>query len=156
VFFRLFGLFFFRIHLSLMHPFYSAFREQQMRVGDGFLLVYSITSRNSFEEIPPLHRQVLRVKDRGEVPVVLCGNNCHKENAREVAKQEGSDMAKVLKCPFIETSSRQNIKVEDAFYQLVREIWKHERRLEQLQRQRTDSISRKRLSLDVFAKSKEH
>jgi len=30
---------------------YSAMREQYMRTGEGFLLVYSITSRNSFEEM---------------------------------------------------------------------------------------------------------
>lgn len=29
----------------------SAMREQYMRTGEGFLLVYSITSRNSFEEM---------------------------------------------------------------------------------------------------------
>jgi GTPase SAR1 family protein len=28
-----------------------AMREQYMRTGEGFLLVYSITSRNSFEEM---------------------------------------------------------------------------------------------------------
>lgn len=30
---------------------YSAMREQYMRTGEGFLLVYSITDRQSFEEI---------------------------------------------------------------------------------------------------------
>ena len=30
---------------------YSAMREQYMRTGEGFLLVYSMTSRQSFEEI---------------------------------------------------------------------------------------------------------
>lgn len=37
---------------------YSAMREQYMRTGEGFLLVYSITSRNSFEEISTFHQQV--------------------------------------------------------------------------------------------------
>lgn len=39
---------------------YRAMREQYMRTGEGFLLVYSITSRNSFEEISVFHQQILR------------------------------------------------------------------------------------------------
>lgn len=35
-------------------------REQYMRTGEGFLLVYSITSRNSFDEITTFHQQILR------------------------------------------------------------------------------------------------
>lgn len=35
-------------------------REQYMRTGEGFLLVYSITSRNSFDEIGTFHQQILR------------------------------------------------------------------------------------------------
>lgn len=31
-----------------------------MRTGEGFLLVYSITSRNSFDEIGTFHQQILR------------------------------------------------------------------------------------------------
>ena len=41
---------------------YSAMREQYMRTGEGFLLVYSITSRSSFEEISHFHQQILRVR----------------------------------------------------------------------------------------------
>ncbi len=39
-------------------------REQYMHTGEGFLLVYSIIDRTSFEEIPKFYRQILRVKDR--------------------------------------------------------------------------------------------
>lgn len=41
-------------------PAHSAMREQYMRTGEGFLLVYSITSRNSFDEIGTFHQQILR------------------------------------------------------------------------------------------------
>lgn len=39
-------------------------REQYMHTGEGFLLVYSIIDKNSFDEIPKFYRQILRVKDR--------------------------------------------------------------------------------------------
>lgn len=43
---------------------FSAMREQYMRKGDGFMLVYSVTDEQSFENIVNFHTQILRVKDR--------------------------------------------------------------------------------------------
>lgn len=42
---------------------YSAMRDQYMRTGQGFLMVYAITSRSSFEELVGFKDQILRVKD---------------------------------------------------------------------------------------------
>jgi GTPase SAR1 family protein len=63
---------------------YSAMREQYMRTGEGFLLVYSITSRNSFEEISTFHQQILRVKDQDTFPVIVVANKCDLEYERQV------------------------------------------------------------------------
>ena len=46
---------------------YSAMRDQYMRTGQGFLCVYSITSKGSFEEIASFREQILRVKDADKV-----------------------------------------------------------------------------------------
>lgn len=62
----------------------SAMREQYMRTGEGFLLVYSITSRNSFEEISTFHQQILRVKDRDSFPMIVVANKCDLEYERQV------------------------------------------------------------------------
>ena len=43
---------------------FSAMREQYMRKGDGFLLVFSVTDVQSFNSIVNFHTQILRVKDR--------------------------------------------------------------------------------------------
>jgi GTPase SAR1 family protein len=55
-----------------------------MRTGEGFLLVYSITSRNSFEEISTFHQQILRVKDKDSFPVIVVANKCDLEFERQV------------------------------------------------------------------------
>jgi small GTP-binding protein len=62
-------------------------REQYMRTGEGFLLVYSINSRQSFEEITTFQQQILRVKDKDYFPMVVVGNKCDLENEREVTRQ---------------------------------------------------------------------
>ena len=54
------------VYTVLIHVFtqeFSAMREQYMHTGDGFLLVYSVIDRGSFEDINTLHRDILRVKD---------------------------------------------------------------------------------------------
>lgn len=57
---------------------FSAMREQYMRSGRGFLLVYSVTDEQSFREAKKLYKQVLRVKDRPEYPVLLVANKVKK------------------------------------------------------------------------------
>jgi len=100
-------------------------REQYMRTGEGFILVYSITARESFDEITQFHQQILRVKDKDNFPMVLVGNKCDLEFERQVAVNEGRDLAKHLGCVFMETSAKQSINVDEAFYSVVREIRKY-------------------------------
>jgi GTPase KRas protein len=104
---------------------YSAMRDQYMRAGEGFLLVYGITARNSFKEIGTFHEQILRVKDQDYVPVILAANKCDLEYERQVGMHEGRDFAKQLGCGFMETSAKDRINVDEAFSSLVREIRKY-------------------------------
>eukprot|EP00048_Salpingoeca_helianthica_P014749 m.223333 g.223333 ORF g.223333 m.223333 type:complete len:194 (-) comp16233_c0_seq1:446-1027(-) len=104
---------------------YSAMREQYMRTGEGFLLVYSITDKSSFEEIQSFCQQILRVKDKDEFPMILVGNKADLENERQVSTQEGKDLGKTLKIFHLETSAKQRVHVDTAFHELVRIIRKY-------------------------------
>jgi len=59
-------------------------REQYMRSGEGFLIVYSITSRPSFEEVHTFTQQILRVKDSENSPIVIVANKSDLEYERVV------------------------------------------------------------------------
>ncbi|KFA61923.1 hypothetical protein S40285_02833 [Stachybotrys chlorohalonatus IBT 40285] len=109
---------------------YSAMREQYMRTGEGFLLVYSITSRQSFEEITTFQQQILRVKDKDYFPMVVVGNKCDLEGDREVSRSEGEALARSFGCKFIETSAKSRINVDKAFYDIVREIRRYNREMQ--------------------------
>ena len=121
-------------------------REQYMRTGEGFLLVYSITSRQSFEEIQQFQQQILRVKDRDYFPIIIVGNKCDLEAEREVTKQgalftskernteadktiEGEALARSMSCKFIETSAKTRTNVDNAFYDIVREIRRYNKEM---------------------------
>jgi len=48
---------------------YSAMRDQYIRTGQGFLIVYSVASRSSFDAVANFRDQILRVKDEDEYPM---------------------------------------------------------------------------------------
>jgi len=103
---------------------YRSMRDQYMRSGQGFLVVYSITSKVSFTEVANLKNQIIRVKEVDSAPVVFVGNKCDLESERQVPKSDGNEAATTFGCPFFETSAKANINVENSFFQLVREIKK--------------------------------
>jgi len=103
---------------------YSAMRDQYIRSGQGFIIVYSITSKTSFDSLTNFHDQILRVKDEDSFPVVILGNKCDLEKDREVSTMEGKTFADTIGAPIYETSAKNRINVEEGFYQLVRQVRK--------------------------------
>lgn len=114
---------------------YLAMREQYMRTGEGFLLVYSINSLNSFQELNSFYDQILRVKDSDNVPVLVVGNKCDLEMERQVSYEDGLALANSFNCPFLETSAKQRINVEEAFYGLVRNINQYNAKIAEAEKQ---------------------
>jgi GTPase SAR1 family protein len=67
--------------------------------------------------------QIKRVKDAEEVPMVLVGNKCDLPT-RNIDMVQAKDASKMYGIPFVETSAKTRMGVDDAFYTLVREIRK--------------------------------
>eukprot|EP01095_Lingulamoeba_sp_RSL-Kostka_P000534 TRINITY_DN10810_c2_g1_i1.p1 TRINITY_DN10810_c2_g1~~TRINITY_DN10810_c2_g1_i1.p1 ORF type:complete len:188 (-),score=59.06 TRINITY_DN10810_c2_g1_i1:79-642(-) len=101
---------------------YSSMVDQYIRTGQGFIIVYSITNRISFEKIYYYLEKILRVKDVDKYPMVLAGNKCDLANEREVESEEALEIAQKHECPFFETSAKLRINVVELFYDIVREI----------------------------------
>ncbi|KYQ99923.1 Ras GTPase [Tieghemostelium lacteum] len=103
---------------------YSAMRDQYIRSGRGFLIVYSIVSRPSFEAVTSFRDQILRVKDIATYPIVIIGNKADLDKERKVTAMEGKELARSFGAPFLETSAKSRVNVEESFFTLVREIKK--------------------------------
>ncbi|ELW48586.1 Ras-related protein M-Ras [Tupaia chinensis] len=69
---------------------FSAMREQYMRTGDGFLIVFSVTDKASFEHVDRFHQLILRVKDRG-LRAALMGTVYEQDEAIEDVSHRGYD-----------------------------------------------------------------
>ena len=97
-----------------------------MRGSDGFLLVYSTTSRSSFNHVRKFYNQIHASRDSAGMsmptPILLVGNKSDMVADREVAVSEGKALARDLGCEFIETSAKGNVNVEEAFHSVTRII----------------------------------
>jgi GTPase KRas protein len=103
--------------ISQVHDFINA--PFSFSEGQGFILLYSVTSRTSFERLEIFHQHIRRVK-RAEPVFILVGNNCHEAYAREVSKEEGHALARRYGCEFFEASAATAQNVECVFANLIR------------------------------------
>ena len=103
--------------------------------GNGYLIVYDISSRVSFEKVGYIREQILHTEnnygpsvygydevDYDGVPIVVVGNKCDLPNdQRQVTTEEGVKFAQECKIPFFETSAKEGINNIECFYQIVRD-----------------------------------
>jgi len=106
---------------------FSSLRYQYMRQGEGFLCVYSISDKASFEELQTFYSEVYRVKEdelpkNQKIPIIIVGNKCDLEHERVITTEQGSEFAKSRGCPFMEASAANRIGVDEAYFNLVRKI----------------------------------
>jgi len=100
----------------------TALRDQWIRGAEGYILVYSITSRRSFEQVSTFHQQITRVQDSDTLPMIVVGNKCDLENRREVSVEEGREFAKCIGSEFIECSAKTRFNIEQVFVNVVRKV----------------------------------
>ncbi|KAF0987776.1 hypothetical protein HZS_6465 [Henneguya salminicola] len=63
---------------------FMAMRDLYIRNGQGFVCVYDITSKASFDELAKIHDNILLEKELN-VPIIIVGNKCDLENERVVS-----------------------------------------------------------------------
>ncbi|KAJ2162535.1 hypothetical protein GGF46_000538 [Coemansia sp. RSA 552] len=100
---------------------YAAMRDYQIRSGDCFVVVYSITDVQSLHEAEIIAKKIFLIKETRQVPIVLVGNKCDL-TTRQVATKTGMELARSLHSGFYESSARENIKVDAIFAQCIRRM----------------------------------
>jgi len=98
------------------------FGDKFLQQSDGFLCVYSVTTPNSLQELAVVIEQIHRAKDNDWCPIIIVGNKVDLRQQRRVSEGEGRQLAKASNALFIETSAKEHYNVEEAFFNIVREI----------------------------------
>jgi len=102
---------------------FTAMRELYMKTGQGFLLVFSITSESSLRELSELREQIIRIKDDDNVPIVIVGNKSDLEEHRVVSRAKAFNISQSWgNAPYYETSARRRANVDEVFIDLCRQI----------------------------------
>ncbi|VDL74810.1 unnamed protein product [Nippostrongylus brasiliensis] len=91
---------------------FPAMQRLSISKGHAFILIYSVTSRQSLEELAPIVTTLMEVKGSSlsETPIML---------RREVTKETGSKLASKWGTGFIETSAKNNENITELFQQLL-------------------------------------
>ncbi|XP_069796559.1 ras-related and estrogen-regulated growth inhibitor-like protein [Narcine bancroftii] len=101
---------------AILHP-----TEEQMRWADGFIFVYSICDRGSFE-VSLRQADRLRAARGDGRPAVLIGNKRDLSHRRTVSTQEGARAALAARCGFQVSAAEGYPGVLLAFHRLLRLI----------------------------------
>jgi Ras-related protein Rap-2C len=110
---------------------FASMRDLYIKNGQGFVVVYSITSQQTFQDVRHMKDQIVRVKsgsysggsaDANRIPILLVGNKVDLEHQREVSTLEGMTLAQSWGCPFMETSAKNRCNVNEVFAEVVREM----------------------------------
>ncbi|KAL2689484.1 hypothetical protein Neosp_003538 [[Neocosmospora] mangrovei] len=97
-------------------------RDLYMKTGQGFLLVFSITSASSLSELAGLREEIIRIKDDENVPIVIVGNKADLEENRAVPRAKGFSISQRWGAPYYEASARTRTNVDEVFIDLCRQM----------------------------------
>ena len=101
---------------------FYALRDQYMRSGDGYIIVFSITSVTSFLEVNTIKEQLNIVLDADNntlIPIILVGNKCDLEEYRQVQSSDAQRLAEEWRVKYFETSAKNKTNINRIFEELV-------------------------------------
>lgn len=106
---------------------YAAIRDNYFRSGEGFLCVFSIAEKTSFDDTQEFRDQILRVKGADSttaknIPFILVGNKSDLEDKRQVSQSEAQQFAENMGVQYVETSAKTRSNVDKVFFDLLRLI----------------------------------
>ena len=98
------------------------------RGANGFIFVYDVTNRASFESVKRW-RDNIGLEMLRQSSLVLVGNKADLEGKREVSEEEGKEMGEKLGMRFFEVSAKVGVNVHKAFSELVVDIMSNKQTL---------------------------
>ncbi len=113
-------------------PRFKAVREGFYRGTKGALLVFDVTRKDTYENIPRWIMELLNNNQKRKVPMILIGNKSDLRGSlyKTIPSEHGENYAKELSLwsgydvPYIETSAKFGDNVDQPFETLIKQIIK--------------------------------
>ncbi len=113
-------------------PRFNSVRELYYKGSHGALLIFDLTRRDSFTNLPSWIDELYRNSGRGIMPIALLGNKADLRNEAEdsVSEKDALEFIKQLKIdynipydiPYLETSAKTGENVDESFNHLAQNI----------------------------------
>ena len=105
---------------------YQTMLDTWINSADGFILVYSIDNKESFESTKSRYDRILKLKADQKISLVIAGNKCDLEEKRQVSREEVEKFCKSHKISYLETSALKIINVKEAFLYVSRGLLQYQ------------------------------
>ena len=87
----------------------------------GIILIYDVTSLKTFENVKSWVSQIHEeISDK--VVIYLVGNKIDMDDERKVQTEEGQKLAEEFGVPFVETSAKSGVKIDNIFSDITERI----------------------------------
>lgn len=103
---------------------FTSMVELYIKNCQGFVLVYDVTKKSTYEGLQEIKNLVWKVKGASgsnAPPMMVIGNKVDQAE-REVNMAAGYNYAKEWKATFLETSAKTKVNVDETFMQIVEKI----------------------------------
>ena len=102
---------------------YKSITAAYYKGAKGGLVVYDVTSKTSFDNVD---NWVSEIKEKAstDMKTMMIGNKIDLKDERAVSTEEALEKAKLLELPLMEASALDSTNVKQAFYDLLKEMYK--------------------------------
>ena len=106
---------------------YKSITAAYYKGAKGALIVYDTTQKTSFENIDKWMSEI-KEKSSKDMKLMIIGNKIDLKDERQVETDEALAKAQTLEAPIMETSALDATNVKEAFYDLLKEMFREVRK----------------------------
>ncbi len=102
---------------------YKSITTAYYKGAKGAMIIYDVTNQNSFNNVDKWFNEI---KDKAykNINLIMIGNKTDLEDKKVVSSEDSLDKAKKFDIPVMETSALNASKVKEAFYLILKEMYK--------------------------------
>ena len=126
---------------------YRSFSNSTIRISDGFVVVFAIDDKNSFECVNNWINSIEQNSDIHRKAVILVGNKIDLDK-RVVSNEEALNLAKSKRIKYFEASAKTGYNIEAIFEEMSKEVYNLNKKLESENENNNNNPQEKKIVLE--------
>ena len=102
---------------------FASITKNYYRGAQGVLIVYDVTNKSSFDKVESWYNEIKNCTNQDEIAILLIGNKCDLDDLRTISNNMLVNLGKNLGIGVMETSAKEFVNINEAFYLLIKEIY---------------------------------